>query len=55
MAIVSQEPALFNRSVEENIRYNYECSFNDIEEAAKMSDAHDFVEEGIFGKDLQKE
>ena len=44
MAIVSQEPALFNRSVIDNVRYNYDNNFHDIEEACKMSDAFDFVE-----------
>ena len=50
MAIVSQEPALFNRSVVDNVKYNIDVSFSDIEEATKISDAYEFVEEGNFGR-----
>lgn len=48
-AIVSQEPALFNRSVSDNIKYNINCSLEEVEEAAKLSDAYEFIEEGNFG------
>lgn len=48
-AIVSQEPALFNRSISDNIQYNLGCSFGEVQEAAKLADAFDFVEEGNFG------
>ena len=50
MAIVSQEPALFNRSVVDNVKYNMESSFADVEESAKLSDAFGFIEEGNFGQ-----
>lgn len=53
-AIVSQEPALFNRSVIDNVKYNLNCTFNEVEEAARMSDAFSFVEEGNFGKEEKK-
>ncbi len=48
-AIVSQEPALFNRSVNENIKYNLSCTSSDIKQAAKIADAYTFIEEGNFG------
>lgn len=53
-AIVSQEPALFNRSVSDNIRYNLKCTLEEIEEAAKLSDAYQFIEEGNFGREQQE-
>ncbi|XP_016552446.1 ABC transporter B family member 27 [Capsicum annuum] len=46
VSIVSQEPVLFNCSIEENIEYGFDgkASSTDIENAAKMANAHDFVE-----------
>ncbi|XP_010450841.1 PREDICTED: ABC transporter B family member 27 [Camelina sativa] len=46
ISIVSQEPILFNCSVEENIAYGFdgEASLSDVENAAKMANAHDFIE-----------
>ncbi|VVB09240.1 unnamed protein product [Arabis nemorensis] len=46
ISIVSQEPILFNCSVEENIAYGFdgETSLSDIEDAAKMANAHEFIE-----------
>ncbi|XP_061952834.1 ABC transporter B family member 25-like isoform X2 [Populus nigra] len=45
ISIVSQEPVLFNCSIEQNIAYGYEgkVSSMDIENAAKMANAHDFI------------
>ncbi|KAJ6844742.1 ABC transporter B family member 25 [Iris pallida] len=45
VSIVSQEPILFNCSIEENIAYglNGNASSTDIEIAAKMANAHEFV------------
>ncbi|KAD2804234.1 hypothetical protein E3N88_37611 [Mikania micrantha] len=45
ISIVSQEPVLFNCSIEENIAYglNGKASEEEIEKAAKMANAHDFV------------
>ncbi|KAL2479145.1 ABC transporter B family member 27 [Forsythia ovata] len=45
ISIVSQEPVLFNCSIEENIAYGLDgkASSIDIENAAKMANAHDFV------------
>lgn len=44
MGLVSQEPILFNTTITENIRYGKENSSDEeIVEAAKMSNAHDFI------------
>ncbi|KAF7074726.1 hypothetical protein CFC21_079555 [Triticum aestivum] len=45
VSIVSQEPTLFNCSIEENIAYGLEgkASSSDVENAAKMANAHDFI------------
>ncbi|KAL5748978.1 hypothetical protein ACOSP7_026014 [Xanthoceras sorbifolium] len=45
ISIVSQEPVLFNCSIEENIAYGCEgtASSSDIENAAKMANAHEFI------------
>jgi ATP-binding cassette, subfamily B (MDR/TAP), member 9 len=47
IAIVGQEPVLFGRSIRRNILYGYleedEPSMNDIVEAAKLANAHDFI------------
>ncbi|KDO65683.1 hypothetical protein CISIN_1g006489mg [Citrus sinensis] len=45
ISIVSQEPVLFNCSIEENIAYGCDgkASSADIENAAKMANAHDFI------------
>ncbi|VVB09207.1 unnamed protein product [Arabis nemorensis] len=46
ISIVSQEPNLFNCSVEENIAYGFdgEASLSEIEHASKMANAHEFIE-----------
>ncbi|KAF6171416.1 hypothetical protein GIB67_009557 [Kingdonia uniflora] len=45
ISIVSQEPVLFNCSVEENIAYGLEgkATSADVENAAKMANAHEFI------------
>lgn len=45
ISIVSQEPVLFNCSIEDNIAYGFDgkASISDIENVAKMANAHDFV------------
>ncbi|XP_057417505.1 ABC transporter B family member 25 isoform X1 [Lotus japonicus] len=45
ISIVSQEPTLFNCSIEENIAYGFDGKLNsvDIENAAKMANAHEFI------------
>ncbi|KAL4652828.1 hypothetical protein ACB092_01G259800 [Castanea dentata] len=46
ISIVSQEPVLFNFSVEENIAYGFNgnASSTEIETVAKMANAHEFIE-----------
>ncbi|KAI4389281.1 hypothetical protein MLD38_001522 [Melastoma candidum] len=46
VSIVSQEPVLFNCSIEENIAYGLDgkASISVIENAAKMANAHSFIE-----------
>ncbi|GAA0163776.1 ATP-binding cassette [Lithospermum erythrorhizon] len=45
ISIVSQEPDLFNCTIEENIAYGLggKASSSDIENAAKMANAHEFI------------
>jgi ATP-binding cassette, subfamily B, bacterial len=44
IAIVQQEPVLFHRSLAENIAYARPgASFDEIEQAAKLASAHDFI------------
>jgi len=45
IGVVSQEPILFDATVEENIRYGQirEVTREDVERAAKMANAHDFI------------
>lgn len=46
IAVVGQEPVLFATTIEENIRYGKpDATREEIEEAARASSAHDFVEE----------
>lgn len=47
ISIVSQEPVLFNCSIEENIAYGFDgkISSEDVENAAKMANAHGFISE----------
>ncbi|KAL4368222.1 hypothetical protein GQ457_05G017010 [Hibiscus cannabinus] len=46
VSIVSQEPVLFNCSIEENIAYGFcgKSSSSEVESVAKMANAHDFIE-----------
>jgi ATP-binding cassette subfamily B protein len=44
-ALVSQTPALFFGSIEENIRYgNPQATLDEVQEAARIAYAHDFIE-----------
>lgn len=52
IAIVPQEPALFHRSIKENIAYGQDnVTQKEIEEAAKKAEAHDFIKELHKGYD----
>lgn len=45
IGVFSQNIQLFNRTIEENIRYgNFEASFDEVEEAAKKAHAHEFID-----------
>ena len=43
IAVVSQHPALFDMSVHENIGYGTEASKEDVQDAARLASAHDFI------------
>jgi len=52
--LVSQEPVLFTRSIADNIRYGApNASRADVEEAARLANAHDFVGDLADGYDTQ--
>lgn len=45
MALVGQEPTLFNFSIKDNIAYGLENITNDkVIEAAKLANIHDFID-----------
>lgn len=44
IGVVGQEPVLFNTTIGENIKYGYDAATQEeIEFAAKQSNAHDFI------------
>ncbi len=44
IGVVSQEPILFQTTIQENILFGYESATeNEIHEAAKMANAHNFI------------
>lgn len=43
IGLVSQEPALFNGTVTENILYGRGATMDEVEEAAKIAHAHTFI------------
>lgn len=50
IGVVSQEPVLFDASIEENIRLgNIEANMEHIQAAAKMANAHDFIKQLPMG------
>jgi ATP-binding cassette subfamily B protein len=52
IAVVPQEPALFHRTIRENIAYgNPEATMAEIEQAAKLAHAHEFVSSLPLGYD----
>lgn len=58
--MVSQEPTLFARSVKRNIMYGLEGtheepSLEEIQQAAKLANAHDFIEVSFLHCDCQEE
>lgn len=52
IAVVSQEPVLFSGSIRDNIAYGLtECSLDEIQEAARKANAHDFIKQLDKGYD----
>lgn len=44
MALVNQDPVLFSGSIRDNIAYGLShCSMDEIQEAARKANAHDFI------------
>uniref|UniRef100_UPI003AAE9CDD antigen peptide transporter 2a n=1 Tax=Centroberyx gerrardi TaxID=166262 RepID=UPI003AAE9CDD len=54
IAVVSQEPVLFSGSIRENIAYGLaDCSLDEIQEAARKANAHDFISHLEKGYDTE--
>ncbi|KAG0501236.1 hypothetical protein HPP92_001308 [Vanilla planifolia] len=53
IGLVTQEPALLNLSIRDNIAYGRAASFHQIEEAAKTAHAHTFISSLQSGYDTQ--
>uniref|UniRef100_A0A672YS61 Antigen peptide transporter 2-like n=1 Tax=Sphaeramia orbicularis TaxID=375764 RepID=A0A672YS61_9TELE len=54
IAVVSQEPVLFSGSIKDNIAYGLpECSLEEIQEAARKANAHDFIKQLEKGYDTE--
>uniref|UniRef100_A0A8C4F9P2 Transporter associated with antigen processing, subunit type a n=1 Tax=Dicentrarchus labrax TaxID=13489 RepID=A0A8C4F9P2_DICLA len=54
IAVVNQEPVLFSGSIRDNIAYGLaDCSLDEIQEAARKANAHDFIEQLEKGYDTE--
>lgn len=54
IAVVSQEPVLFSGSIRYNIAYGLaDCSLDEIQEAARKANAHDFIKQFDKGYDTE--
>ncbi|KAG7219336.1 hypothetical protein INR49_003454 [Caranx melampygus] len=54
IAVVSQDPVLFSGSVKDNIAYGLaDCSLDEIQEAARKANAHNFIEQLEKGYDTE--
>ncbi|XP_017283096.1 antigen peptide transporter 2a [Kryptolebias marmoratus] len=54
IAVVSQEPVLFSGSVRDNITYGLPgCSLDEVEEAARKANAHEFIQQLKKGYDTE--
>lgn len=53
IGLVTQEPALLSLSIRDNIAYGRDASMDQIEEAAKIAQAHTFISSLEKGYDTQ--
>ncbi|XP_045899307.1 antigen peptide transporter 2a [Micropterus dolomieu] len=54
IAVVNQEPVLFSGSIRDNIAYGLaDCSLDEIQEAARKANAHDFIKQMEKGYDTE--
>ncbi|ELT94942.1 hypothetical protein CAPTEDRAFT_6286 [Capitella teleta] len=54
VSLVGQEPVLYARSIKENIAYGLdEWTIEDVEKAAQLANAHDFIKDMADGYDTQ--
>lgn len=52
---MSQEPVLFSGTIRDNIAYGLaDCSLDEIQEAARKANAHDFIKQLEKGYDTGK-
>lgn len=55
VAVVNQDPVLFSTSIRDNIAYGLsDCSLQQVEEAARSANAHDFISKLKKGYDTGK-
>ncbi|KAG7453423.1 antigen peptide transporter 2-like [Solea senegalensis] len=54
VTVVSQDPVLFSSSIRDNIAYGLaECTLDEIQEAARKANAHDFIKQLAKGYDTE--
>ena len=52
VSVVTQEPVIFSRSIRDNIAYGLpDCSLDDVQQAAKKANAHNFISQLEKGYD----